>query len=808
MLDAALEAAACLGWPVFPLHYPSFPADGGPVRCSCGDAACKNIGKHPITANGFKDATLDHEQIRAWWTRHPNANIGVPTGAASGMVVWDEDPRHGGDASVAGLEVKHARLPGTVTQRTGGGGRHRCFAHPGGTVKNRTGVLPGIDIRGDGGYIVVAPSLHASGERYLFEPGNGPGEVSLADMPVWLREMITSPKPRKKSPKAAPVGEAGREHIGMDARERRCRAYLEKCPDAVSGSGGHDATLRAGCECFRFGLDDDAVWRTMRWFNDRKTGGEQWSEKELEHKIESAREKVLDAGELGMRLANPAGEAASPEFDRVAALRSDVGNAARLVRRYGDRVRYCYGPGWWLVWDGRRWKPDDRGQIDQLCKKTALAILNEAKHASDAERDAIVAWAMKSQQRERLTAMAALVQSDLAVGPDDLDADRWLFNCRNGTIDLRTGKRRPHREADLITKVAPVNYDENAVCHRFEQFLNEIFGGDHDLVRFVQRWLGHCLTGAIEEQYLPIWHGEGNNGKSVLLETTTGIMGEYASVAPPELLTVRKHPEHPTEIADLLGKRFVVASETERDAELRVQLIKRLTGDRRLKARLMRRDYFEFDRTHKLVLVTNNKPVVKEDTESVWRRLRLVPFKVVIPKEQRDPKLFETLRDEWPGILAWMVKGCLDWQREGLGEPEAVMVATEAYRGAANSVEAFLAERCTLSAGVATRAGDLRAAYAEWCATNVRVPLRGREWGAALRAKGCADGRPDGVRHWIGVALVRPSDDGFDGFDASDPLTATRGDKAVHGASGVKSDKSVNGAASQHQDGSSEGATS
>lgn len=189
MLDAALAHAA-RGWPVFPLYEPVWGDPVGPVVCSCGKAGCGNIGKHPRCDHGLKDATTDEAQIRAWWTRWPNANIGVPTGAVSGMVVIDIDPRHGGNDSLDELEAQHAKLPHTVEQLTGGGGRHLCFAHPGVNIKNRAGLKPGIDIRGDGGYIVVEPSLHASGRRYAFELSSLPGEVELAEMPRWLRDLL------------------------------------------------------------------------------------------------------------------------------------------------------------------------------------------------------------------------------------------------------------------------------------------------------------------------------------------------------------------------------------------------------------------------------------------------------------------------------------------------------------------------------------------------------------------------------------------------------------------------------------------
>jgi len=147
----------------------------------------------------------------------------------------------------------------------------------------------------------------------------------------------------------------------MASRERRCRAYLEKCPDAISAQGGHDATLRAACECFRFGLDEAAAWRVMGWFNTAKTGGEPWSDKEIAHKLDSARKKVEASGEVGVRLVDLSGPAGEMSAAAIAALQTDVGNAARLVQRFGHKIRYCFGPEQWLIWDGRRWKIDDRG---------------------------------------------------------------------------------------------------------------------------------------------------------------------------------------------------------------------------------------------------------------------------------------------------------------------------------------------------------------------------------------------------------------------------------------------------------------
>jgi len=541
--------------------------------------------------------------------------------------------------------------------------------------------------------------------------------------------------------------------LEMGVREARCRNYLSKCPEAVSGHGGHNATLRAACECHRFGLDKAAAWRLMQNFNEQKTAGERWSDKELQHKLDSARVKVEAAGEMGARLIEIPRDVSAMAPGQIGALMTDVGNAARLGERFGDRIRFSYGPQQWLLWDGRRWKTDERGTIVKYCKQTALSILNEAKRVIGETQSRMLAWATTSQRRERLTAMAALAQPELGVGPDQLDADPWLLNCLNGTIDLRTAVLRPHDPGDLITKLAPVEFDPNAKCPRFDQFLTEIFGEDVSMIDFIQRVHGYALTGDVREQYLFIYFGEGNNGKNVLLDTISEAMGDYGCEAPPDLLTVRKYPEHPTEIADLLGIRLAIASETEREAELRLQLIKRLTGNARLKARRMRQDFFEFPRTHKLIMVTNNRPVVREDTEATWRRLRIVPFNFIIPPKDRDPLLSERLRAELPGILAWMVRGCVDWLRGGLTEPPAVIAATAAYRNEANTFEDFLRECCTLEGGAMVLTGDFHVAYTNWCASRRCIPLGAKALSTALQKRDCLPGKDRGRRCWVGLRL-------------------------------------------------------
>jgi len=340
--------------------------------------------------------------------------------------------------------------------------------------------------------------------------------------------------------------------------------------------------------------------------------------------------------------------------------------------------------------------------------------------------------------------MLELAKSEqpIPIAADNFDRDDWLINCPNGTLDLRTNQLRQHDRMDFITKVCRVDYRPDAKCGLWLNFLNRTFAGDETLVRFVQQFFGICLTGDITAQYLPIFYGEGNNGKNVLLDTVCSILGEYAAEAPPGLLEASQAERHPTEIMDLMGKRLVISSETEHGKALRLQFIKRATGNATMKGRKMRQDFVEFRRTHKLILMTNNKPLIREDTEATWRRVRLVPFAVVIPKSERDPKLTQKLKDEWEGILAWMVRGSLDWQQNGLIEPRAVETATAEYRKEENPVVQFVEQSCATGSYAPGEPESTRFAvpstvlwqqYKIWCEQRGRHPHGDQHFSQLLR---------------------------------------------------------------------------
>ncbi len=436
---------------------------------------------------------------------------------------------------------------------------------------------------------------------------------------------------------------------------------------------------------------------------------------------------------------------------------TDAGNAARLAIRFLNQLRFAYGLNQWLAWDGRRWATDQSGTAVYLATVTALAIYDEAKSAErESTREALTRWALQSQKRERINAMLDLAKPYLSVTPDQLDADPFVFNVTNGTIDLKTGKLHDHDPSALISKLAPVKHDPTAEAPRWLGFLDRIFAGDAELIEFVQRWLGYCMTADVREQLLPVLFGTGANGKSTLLDTVAAVVGDYAGTTTTDVLIESRSSASETryELADLVGKRLIVANEAERGRRLRLGLVKSLTGDDQIKARPIYGRPFTYHRTYKPLLVTNHKPRVDEDSEAAWRRLRLIPFNVIIPKAERDPMLLAKLRAEGSGILAWLVRGCLDWQRHGLGEPEAITVATGLFRIESNPMLSWMSECCTPHANNWQKTAELRRSYEQYCAENGFTLESGKSFTDFLRAQGFTPKPRNAGKGWAGIGLL------------------------------------------------------
>lgn len=456
---------------------------------------------------------------------------------------------------------------------------------------------------------------------------------------------------------------------------------------------------------------------------------------------------------------------------------TDYGNAQRLSRGSDGRLLHVKAWGRWYCWDGQRWAEDRTGRVMQHAKATVRMMHLEAIDAADREwANQLTKWAYSSESERRLNAMVSLARTEpnFAETPEALDADPWLFNVKNGTIDLRTGRLQGHRPVDRITRVAGIKFDPEARAPRFEAFLDEIMGGDGELVGFLRRYFGYALIGEVLEHCLVFFYGLGANGKTTLLNVILGLFGEYGQQADPSLLIRTRSDAHPTSQADLKGARLAVLSEIDKGRYLAESLTKTLTGGDQIKARYMKQDFFEFTPSHSLVMAANHKPIVKGMDEGIWRRIHLVPFTVSIPPARRNPNLTAELLAELPGILNWAISGCLEWQRGGLAPPRAVTAATDAYRADMDTLGEFLAMHTTRDPEGEVETRELYSRYKAWAdETGIRAASQ-KDFSTQLVERGLDKGNHPRTRRAVfrGIRVNNGCEGVRRGQDVTPPFAA------------------------------------
>jgi putative DNA primase/helicase len=399
--------------------------------------------------------------------------------------------------------------------------------------------------------------------------------------------------------------------------------------------------------------------------------------------------------------------APTPEEEDSAPRFSDEALALDFAASYASVLRYVAAHGRWMVFSDGSWSPDDTLFAFSLAR---LICREHARGAPEKLRKELAS-------ASTVAAVERLARADdrLCATVDQWDADPWRLNTPAGMVDLRTGTTWPACELDYATKItgtAPALLKPE--CPLWHEFLDRITGGDVDLQGFLARMFGYALTGSTSAHALFFFYGTGGNGKSVLLDTVTGIFGNYAKSAAIETFTASNFDRHPTDLAGLQGARLVTAIETEEGRAWAEARIKALTGGDRIAARFMRQDFFEYVPQFKLVVAGNHKPSLRNVDEAIRRRFHLVPFTVTIPAAERDPNLKDKLRAEWPAILSWMLAGCREWQRIGLAPPKAVTEATAAYLEAEDAMAGWLAERCLTEPEAWASSTDLFQDWKRW----------------------------------------------------------------------------------------------
>ena len=439
---------------------------------------------------------------------------------------------------------------------------------------------------------------------------------------------------------------------------------------------------------------------------------------------------------------------------------------SEAARRFGDIIRgralYAADEGVWYYYDGSRWVRDHGGVWllgESLAVSRAYAEDGIRHGSTDAHFQDRMETARRYNGLPGRKRLIELVKAEpgIAILSSQFDPNPWLFNVLNGTLNLRGGQLQPHSAADLITKLAPVEYDPAATRERWDSFIDEVIPDAEARAHF-KRVVGYFLTGEVYEHKLFFCYGTGANGKSVVFEVLLAAWGDYGTLAPVSLLTSKQVEQHPCDLNTLRGRRIALFAETPQGQRWDESRVKALTGGDTITARGMRENYSTFSPTAKFAIAGNYRLRTNDLSEGFRRRFEEMPFEVTIPEERRDPKLAEKLRAELPGVLSWALEGCMAWQRDGLGKSAKVIAATGAYFAENDRIAAFLAERCTFADGNRVSRAALRAAYVEWSEREGEHPINPRDFGEQLRQRGATEGsvRVAGapVRGWQGVGLL------------------------------------------------------
>lgn len=585
----------------------------------------------------------------------------------------DTKPGKVGAASLQALEDRHGPLPATLEQRTASGGRHLIFRKPPHVVlSNSVGTLGAdLDIRAAGGQIVVEPST-LDGKSYQWLDwdvleGESP---EIADAPDWLIELLAKPAKRQKG--------------------------------AIAEGGRNRELFRQGCAMRAKGANEARILKELEQVNSGKCAPPLPAD-EVATIARSAAAYAPDADPYAGY--DPDSE---PCEDSGLPFGSEQALAEAFVIEAEGKLRWTPGMDW-MVNIGPHWERDEHlsryTAAKQVCKAAASG-LDSAKLAAK------ICAASTANALISLARNAPGIVTKMA----EWDKHPMLLNTPDHVIDLETG-RAVARTGLLFTQVARIA-PRRMPTPAWEKFVSEVFGGDLEMVEFIQRMAGYALTGSIKEQKLFFLHGSGSNGKSVFLDVLRAIGGTYSHNLPSEALMTSKHESHPTMLASLHGKRLAISSEIEESAHWAESRIKSLTGDETLTARFMRQDFFTFPVTHKHIIAGNFKPRLKGDDFAMVRRLVLVPFAQRFEGARRDSNLPDKLRVEYPGILAWAIEGACKWAAGGLAIPAAVAEASRAYMAEQNDLEQWIAECCVRDPRGEAGSAKLYESFKEWKERN------------------------------------------------------------------------------------------
>ena len=669
--------------------------------------------KVPAVVGGCKVATTERTTIERWWDKNPQYNIGIATGnKSSGLVVIDLDVDK--NKGIDGYDVlrdwqnKHGKLPETWQSITGRGGYH-YFYKDAIVHSNRVGLYEGVDIRGEGGYIVAPPSVHPNGNIYEWE--QGPEEYEIAQVDNIVNDFLKGEKQRRDS-----------EH-----------KTNFKVPELIPEGKRVDTIVRLIASLRTKGLDDDAIKAAVRVENE-KLCNPPLKEKELEKAVYPALKRDWQVNSHYYNNFNAMNENDNKYVNEVlkklnelnAVERfpmNDRGSADLFATVFMDVSRYNPTKKDWMYYDGTRWVADQEGMRAKRNAKTladALVRYSVTVSLPDDKRQSYIKYAAGMMNYRSRNVMVTDAKDLNFFDNTELDKDDFLLNCKNCVLDLSGDqpKELEHKADLLLSKICNANYNPAATCTLWEKTVNEIMQGDSSKIEYLQKMSGRFLTGDTSEEEFYIFFGATTrNGKSTITELLLYLLGDYATTISPESLAIKVNKDSRTaspDIAKLAGTRFVVASEPPRRMLFDSSLVKTLTGRDTVSARFLHENEFQFKPKFKLILNSNYLPVISDKTVFSSNRVKVVPFERHFTEKEQNKHLKEQLQQEIDGILNWCIQGLSLYRKEGLEPPTAVQIATHEYSEDSDKIGKFISE-CLEKSDQNLAAKDVYEKYSQWC---------------------------------------------------------------------------------------------
>ncbi len=710
----------------------------------CSVLPLNSIKKPPVKWKDYQTRLPTTEEVTDWEARYHPALWAMVTGSLSGVIVLDYD----GETGLATGQ----RIGFNPHVTTGSGGKHQHFQHPGWKVKTMnhetskdrpwSQAYPGLDIRADGGYAAFCGRNTSGPYQWLrpFEPD--PLDILPEDLRRYLG-LLYSPMVQWALDRIERLRGRDNACFALACQLRDNKVSVEEAESITRNYQKYVPSINAKGQLEPFTIEEALATLRSAYAGDVR---QPW--------------ESTPSYTIGSNGHIPQPAAAPGSFNLT-----DLGNAERFASQYRDRVRWCHVWNSWMIFNGKYWEQDRSGQVDRLAKNTVRSIYLEAANEKDkARRQQIDKHAGYSESNRAVRAMLDRAKSELPATPDEFNTNIHLLNCQNGTLDLRNGQKHDHNPADMLTRCLKINYRIDAPCPTWISCLATIFAGNEKLIKFVQEALGMSLSGDTSEQCLFLCHGGGSNGKTTLLEAVRILLASYALAANIETFMVRKSEHISNDVAELYGARFVTAEETTLGGRLNEAFIKKATGKQPLRARRLHENEFEFMPEMTIWFAVNHKPVVKDTSKAMWRRVHFIPFNVTIESEQADKHLGEKLLQEAEGILAWLVQGCLSWYRQGcLSVPTDVSEATRAYRAEMDVIGRFLTDECELAANLKIGSTALLTRYESWCKQNGES-YDAKALKSALNERGYRSKRGHGGL-WIYPGIGLKVGDGGDGGD-------------------------------------------